>query len=363
MDNIKNYKCPACASTLIFNADTQNLFCESCGNEYTLESLAEIENTEAEKGKESYDWSSYTPRSFPESEAGALSSYSCPSCSAEITGDAALGATVCPYCGNATIIKKQFEGSLMPDYIIPFRVNKKEAMECFENAAAKAPFLPDEFKSKKKIEEMSGIYLPYWMFDASCDAHFTYSGRRVKCWSDANYNYTKTDYYKLIRGGGISFSGIPVDGSEKTDNTYTEALEPYDYNEAVEFNTAYLSGYLADKYDVSPEDGSIRANERIKNSTKSEFMATTSTFSGVTETSGSVNLYDTKTRYALLPCWMLNIKYEGTNYKYAINGQTGKVVGEYPVCKKKRNRFILKCYAVSLIITTAITLLGAYFMM
>ena len=352
MDNIKNYKCPACASTLVFDADTHNLLCESCKNEYTLESITEIENAEAEEGKESYDWSTYTPRNFPESESDTLSSYSCPSCSAEITGDSSPGATICPYCGNATIIKKQFEGSLMPDYIIPFRVNKKEAMECFENAAAKAPFLPDEFKSKKRIEEMSGIYLPFWMF-----------AQRVTAWSDSNYNYTKTDHFRLIRGGSISFSGIPVDGSKKTDNTYTEALEPYDYNDAVQFDTAFLAGFLADKYDVSPEDGSLRANERIKNSTEAEFLATTSHFSGVIKTGGGINLRDSKTRYALLPCWMLNIKYEGKNYKYAINGQTGKVVGEYPVCKKKRNRFILKCYAVSLLITSALTLLGAYFMM
>ena len=87
----------------------------------------------------------------------------------------------------------------------------------------------------------------------------------VTSWSDSNYNYTKTDHYRLFRSGSVGFANIPVDGSKKADDAYMEAVEPFCYDDAVEFNGAYLSGYMADKYDVSAEESIERANERVKN--------------------------------------------------------------------------------------------------
>ena len=197
---------------------------------------------------------------------------------------------------------------------------------------------------------MSGVYVPFWMFDCDCNADITYSGQRVFTWSDVNYYYTKTDYYRLIRKGDIGFINLPVDGSEKVDNVYTEALEPYDYTHAVEFDTAYLSGFLADKYDTSVEDCKIRANERIKNTTEAEFKKTTSGFSAVMQRTSAISSYNGKIRYALLPVWFLNFTYNGNLYKYAVNGQTGKTVGVFPICKKKRNRFFLKAFLITLVI-------------
>ena len=330
-------------SSCLFDAEKRNLHCGSCDSDFsveTMEQITEAENKASEKSR--YDWEKYEPRSFTEEESVNLSSYSCPSCGANITGDDTMGSTVCPYCGNSAIIKEQFSGNLMPDYIIPFKTDKKKAMEKFEEACGKAPFLPDEFKDKKRIEEMTGVYVPFWMFDCDCNAAINYSGKKYHFWSDSDYNYTKTDHYKLVRIGSVGFENIPVDGSEKADDDYMESIEPYDYSEAVEFNTAYLSGFLADKYDVSVEDSIERANKRVKNSTEAMFKETTYEFSDVITESSSVNFSEGKIRYALLPVWMLNLKYEGVNYKYAINGQTGKVVGVYPVCKKKKWLYFAK---------------------
>jgi len=229
----------------------------------------------AESGGESkYDWEHYEPRNYEDTNEINLANYSCPSCGAEITGDNTLGSTVCPYCGQATIVKSQFEGTLRPDYIIPFKIDKKAAMKAFEENFKKAPFLPDEFKNKKKIEEMAGVYVPFWMFDCDCDAAISYNAERVTSWSDSDYTYTKTDFYKLFRAGSVGFANIPVDGSKKADDAYMEAVEPFNYEDAVNFDSAYLSGYLADKYDVSVEDSIERANERVKNSTIEAFEDT-----------------------------------------------------------------------------------------
>lgn len=355
MDGVKNYKCPSCGAPLIFDGKSQNLHCESCGNNFSVETMEQLDGAESEASKQSkYDWESYEPRSFNGDENVDFSSYSCPSCGAEIVGDDTMGATVCPYCGNATIIKGQFEGTMRPDYLIPFRIDKKSAVKLFEEACKKAPFLPDEFKDKKKIEEMSGLYVPFWMFDCDCSASVTYDAKIIRTWSDSNYNYTRTDFYRLLRTGDIDFANIPVDASQKAEDNFMDAVEPFDYNDAVEFNSAYLSGYFADKYDVSVDDCIERANRRIKRSVEQAFERTVGGYVNVVPVSSSIRSSNGKIRYSLLPVWMLNIKYEGQMYKYAINGQTGKVVGDYPVCKRKRRKYFIIRYIISLIIAAIV---------
>lgn len=356
MDNLNSYKCPCCGAPLVFQGE--QLHCESCENNFPVETMQQMnEGMENAGGDSKYDWEHYEPRSFEDTSEINLANYSCPSCGAEITGDDTLGATVCPYCGQSTVVKGQFEGTLKPDYIIPFKIDKKAAMTAFEEDFKKAPFLPDAFKNKKKIEEMAGVYVPFWMFDCDCDAAITYRAERVTRWSDSNYNYTKTDYYKLFRAGSVGFANIPVDGSKKADDAYMEAVEPYNYEDAVDFNGAYLSGYLADKYDVSVEESIDRANERVKNSTIAAFDDTTGTYLAVHPEQARVNFSNGKVRYALLPVWMLNIKYGDKNYQFAINGQTGKVVGEYPVDNSKKWKYFWKIAVIGFVIAAIIAYL------
>ena len=353
METINSYKCPCCGAPLVFGGN--ELRCDSCDNTFPVETMQQMSEGMAEAGGESkYDWENYQPRSYEDTSEINLANYNCPSCGAQITGDDTLGSTVCPYCGQSTIVKGQFEGTLRPDYIIPFKVDKKAAMTAFEADFKNAPFLPDEFKSKKKIEEMAGVYVPCWMFDCDCDAYITYNAERVTRWSDSNYNYTKTDYFKLFRAGSVGFANIPVDGSKKADDAYMEAVEPYNYEDAVDFNGAYLSGYLADKYDVSAEESIERANERVKNSTIAAFNDTTGMFQAVIPEQSRVSFSNGKIRYSLLPVWMLNIKYLDKMYQFAINGQTGKVVGNYPVDEGKKKKFFWKvagiCYAAAAVV-------------
>jgi len=358
MDTIQNYKCPNCGAPLVFVGE--ELHCDSCDNSFSLDTVKQMEELDASVNTDSkYDWSSYEPRDFTDVSNINLANYSCPSCGAEVTGDDTMGATVCPYCGNSTIVKGQFEGGLRPDYIIPFKIDKKAAIKAFENDFKNAPFLPDTFKDKKKYTEMTGVYVPFWMFDCDCHASLTYDATRIHSWSDSNYRYTKTDHYKLLRSGSVGFANIPVDGSKKADDTYMEAVEPFDYSDAVNFDGAYLSGYLADKYDVTAEESIDRANERVTNSTVAAFNSTTQGFTSVIPDRKSVSFSDGKIRYSLLPVWMLNVKYLDKNYQFAINGQTGKVVGEYPVDKKKKWKYFGKVAGIAFAISAAI----AYFLL
>ena len=118
------------------------------------------------------------------------------------------------------------------------------------------------FRQQSHIEEIRGVYVPFWIFDASADATIRYKATRVRTWSDSKYNYTETSFYSLLREGGVAFTAIPVDGSKQLDDTLMQSIEPFDVSAAVEFQTAYLAGYLANRYDEKQDECIERANAR-----------------------------------------------------------------------------------------------------
>ena len=209
---------------------------------------------------------------WSEEEAKGMKTYSCPSCGAELICDATTAAISCPYCGNPTVIPGQFTGGLKPDLVIPFKVDKKAAVAALQSHYKGKILLPKVFKNENHIQEIKGVYVPMWLFDANADAKVRYKATRSRHWSDSNYDYTETSHYSVTRAGGIGFDNVPVDGSTKMDDTLMESIEPFRYEDAVDFQTAYLSGYLADRYDVNAESSIERANERIKKTTLSAIV-------------------------------------------------------------------------------------------
>ena len=120
-----------------------------------------------------------------------------------------------------------------------------------------------------------------------------------------------------------------------------ESLEPFYFKDAVDFQTAYLSGYLADKYDVAEEECVDRANLRIKQSTEQEFAGTVKGYSSVVAEDSNISFEHAEAKYALYPVWLLNTTWNGQKFVFAMNGQTGKFVGDLPMDKSLRNKYFL----------------------
>lgn len=347
MEEIKSYKCPCCGAPLDFSGEKQKLRCGSCGAELEADAVRGFaEADERVNGASKYDWDTYEPREFGSTETGGVSAYSCPSCGAEISGGPEMGASICPYCGNAAIVKRSFEGAYMPDYIIPFRIDKSSAMKRLKENAAKKLFIPKAFRDETRLREVTGMYVPFWMFDCDVEGEAAFRGVRTHVWSDSRYNYTRTDHYMLYRSGSAVFRNVPVDASQKAEDAYMDAIEPFDCTEAMDFDTAYLSGYLADKYDVSAEESISRANERIKRSFADMLRSTTAGYAAVSAGGERVEFSNGRIRYALMPVWWLNVKYRGRMYRFAMNGQTGKAVGDYPADRAKLAAFFGCAFAV-----------------
>ncbi len=331
MATLLEYKCPNCGGALSFDSDTQKMNCPYCDSELEVAALRELDEALKEPAEDRMEWESQPESQWEEGEQEQFCSYVCQSCGGELLCDENTAATSCPYCDNPVVLSGRLSGSLRPDLVIPFQLDKEAAKQALIKHISKKRLLPKVFKDENHIQEIKGIYVPFWLFDADARGDVRYRATRVRTWSDANYYYTKTSHYSVRRAGTLSFSGVPVDGSTKMADDLMESIEPFDLSKGVDFQTAYLAGYLADKYDISAEDSKPRANDRIKASTCQALADTVVGYTSVIPVSSAVQLEKGRVRYALYPVWILNTRYRDKHYQFAMNGQTGKFVGNLPI--------------------------------
>lgn len=331
MDTLLEYKCPSCGGALSFDSGLQKMKCPYCDTELEVETLKQLDDVLKNTPQDDMSWQTQPGSDWQEGEEDALASYVCQSCGGQIVTDVNTSATSCPYCGNPVVMTQQVSGTLRPDCIIPFKLDKEAAEAALKKHLQGKPLLPKAFKEENHIQEVKGVYVPFWLFDSCADGNARYHATRTRTWSTSRHIYTETTHYSVHRAGTLDFKAVPVDGSTKMANELMESLEPYDVSQAEQFQTAYLAGYYADKYDVSSRDSVQRANERIKTSTEQTLRQTVIGYSTVVPENCSVRLSNTAARYALYPVWLLNTRYRGENYHFAMNGQTGKLVGNLPV--------------------------------
>lgn len=342
---VMEYKCPCCNAGLQFAGGTQQLSCDYCGTSFDIEAVKAFNEAAATQNSDDFQWETEEKQEWSEEENAFMHSYTCPSCGGEILLDDTTAASFCPYCDNPTIMPTQVSGGLKPDAVIPFKKTKEDAQAAFLQLCKGKKLLPKFFTQEHRLDKITGMYVPFWLYD--CDGSFdgSFKATRIHCWSDAHYDYTRTDHYLLKRTASAHFEGIPMDGSSKMDDVYMEAIEPFDYSELVDFDTAYLSGYLADKYDVESDAGKKRVQERVENSINQKIQSSIVGYASCLPTSRNLQVKHGKVRYILLPVWMLNTRYKDKIYTFAMNGQTGKMIGTFPICPKRSLGWFLKIFA------------------
>lgn len=344
---LRDHKCPNCGASVKFDSGTQMMKCPYCGSEFATDYFAENLPQDNMSWDDSSETNEFT-------DADGMNVYVCDSCGGEIITDDTTSATACPYCDNPVVMKGRVSGILKPDYIIPFKLDKSAAMAGFKKHLSDKKLLPKVFKTENHIEEIKGVYVPFWLFDAQADAEVRYHGTKKRTWTTSDYIYTETSHFDIYRAGNLAFSRVPVDGSSKMADDLMESVEPYDHSEAVPFNTAFLSGYFADKYDVSKQDSIPRANLRIKQSTEDTFRDTVMGYSTLSTMGSSVRFSDSSASYALYPVWILNTVWKGERYTFAMNGQTGKFVGNLPCDKSAYRKWLFGIFGAGFAVLGAI---------
>lgn len=353
-DKITNYQCPACTGPLHFDPASGKLTCDYCGSVFAA---AEIEAMYAEQNAaaaaaaeaaEAHAAQTAENADAPEGawdiagagaewgdDAGSIRVYNCPSCGAELLCEETTAATSCPYCGNPSILPGQLSGAKKPDYVIPFKLDKDAAVAALKRHYARKPFLPKRFSENNHIQEIQGLYVPFWLFDADADADITYHATRSHSHTRGDYEITTTEHFRVRRAGSAAFRRIPVDGSSKMPDDHMDSIEPFDYSQMQPFSMSYLPGYLADKYDVSASDCAARADDRCRSSIRDIMRSDVHGYAMIVPEHTDIRLTKGAVKYALLPVWVLNTRWRDKDYLFAMNGQTGKLVGDLPISRGK----------------------------
>lgn len=374
---VTNYQCPACTGPLHYSAKSGKLACDYCGSSFDvaeIEALYAHKEAEAAAARQAADakaeaaqaakaeaaeaaaafggWDTSDLSRDWGAEADGLRVYSCPSCGAELICDQSTAATACPYCGNPAIVPGQFSGALRPDYILPFRLSKDDAVQALRAHYKGKPFLPRSFTSANHIEQIQGVYVPFWLFDGGAEGAASYRASNTNVYETGDYEITETRHYHVVRAGSLAFEKIPVDASSKMPDDHMDSIEPFDYAQLRPFSTAYLPGYLADKYDVTIDDSRDRADTRCRETLAQALRDTVTGYGACVTEREDIALRRGKVHYALLPVWMLSTKWRGQDFLFAMNGQTGKLVGDLPT---DRGRFWGMFAAIAAPLTVALT--------
>ena len=390
-----NYQCPACAGPLHFSGETGKLVCDHCESVFDvaqIEAAYAARQAEADESArqqavqvEAGEQSSFDAMAAPEGVATALTgqaladaaavsghavsgddavasflsraswnetereglrSFTCSSCGAAITCDATSAVSECPYCGNSAVVPGAFVDDARPDGVIPFKLDKDQAVSTLSDYYKGKKFLPKEFAQENRIEHVQGVYVPFWLFDGSVDGTGTYECRDVETWRSGDEEITRTRVFEARREGSMAFEGVPVDGSAKMPDGHMDAIEPFDFDEVKQFSVAYLPGYVAERYDEDAQACASRAEERMRHSFEHDLRETVTGYDQVDSGRVHATVEMEGSKQVLLPVWVLHTMWQGKDYLFAMNGQTGRFVGDLPVAKAKVAAWFLGIFAV-----------------
>ena len=310
-----------------FNPKTQKIKCPFCDSEFDVKDYVANHNSNS-TGVSAEE--AGTGNTTKDENDQPLYVYSCGSCGGEILATESLGSLKCPFCSNNIVVGEKFDGKFKPDYIIPFSWTREDAMKAYEGYVKSKKLLPKVFFDQNHIDELKGVYVPFWLYNSTVTYKGNFDGTKVRTWTDSNYRYTETSYYDIVRAGAEKFEWVPVDGSKEMPDDLMESLEPFDRSKMVPFNMGYLAGFLANKYNVTAEEDKARAMDRMRTSTTTDFRGTISGYSTLKTRSESIESSDESVKYALYPVYLLNTTWKDKNYLFAMNGQTGKFIGNLP---------------------------------
>ena len=332
-EKITVYQCPACTGPLKFDGTIGKLKCEYCGSTYTTQEIealykdknesaaaadaeaqAKADKAEQAARKEAAESGDAGAASGWGSDAAHMRAYNCTTCGAELLCDETTAATSCPYCGNPTVIPGKFAGVDRPDYVIPFKVDKKQAVNSFKEYYKGRLLLPRSFASDNHIEEIKGVYVPFWMFSGEIDGRAQYEAYKEDKRRVGDEEITRREHYDVFREGSMKFSKIPVDASTKMPDDLMDSIEPFDYKEMRPFGMEYMPGYMANKYDVSKEQSRKRADERAVSSFRTALRNSVKNYNGVDVRQQSEKINPEKAEYGMLPVWLLSSNWQGQTY-------------------------------------------------
>lgn len=339
---ILHYKCPNCGSDMSFDPKSGELTCSSCRLQMNIEQYQEQEKLAAEALDQVLD---------------ETREYQCNNCGAVLTTTADTVATNCSFCGAGVVLSDRVSGHLAPAKVIPFAITKEEAAQAFRKWCRNGLLTPKGFMTADRITSITGIYVPFWLYDLNSRVEVSAVCTRVRRYTRGEYVYTETDYFDVYRDINLDYVKVPVDASTKMNDELMDKLEPFPYAQLKAFKTPYLAGYLAEKYNYTDEELLPRAKEKISSYIESFIRSTITGYTSVSFKSKNINTKNVQSRYVLLPVWMVSYNYDRSEHMFAMNGQTGKVVGKPPISAGKVSAWFGGIAASTFVVLKALQLM------
>ena len=350
-NNQVNSKCPNCGSTLVYDPETRNLKCVSCSSVISIESLGRGKLDEEEQDY----FAMVNELRETKLEKKMVSSLNCDNCGASLMHDGNTTSTVCPFCGSSHIIEKNVEEEVIPIAgVVPFNMDKKECNKHFHNWIKGKFFAPSAFKNSRFELDLYPIYLPFWTFDMEC--YTEYRAERGDYYyvtvekEDINGNKRRERERRTrwsYRSGHChnSFDDIMVLGSTNQRNYYyINRVAKYDFNNMEKFNPQFLIGYQGEKISLPLEEGFMQAKQSVK--WKIENTIEHDVGGDEVRILHMHTMYDDVTfKQVLVPVYNGLYSYNGKQYHFVMNGQTGKFAGGAPVSAIKVTAFVLAILA------------------
>lgn len=330
-----SYKCSNCGGELVFDPAGQNYKCEYCGSTFSQEEFRGMERQAGRSG-ESAEAGGRAGRSEEGAEAEGAVVYHCPSCGAEIVTDSTTAASFCYYCHSPVVLSGRLTGRYLPDFVVPFSIDREQAEQKFLDFVHSKKFIPKAFFSRQQLEKFSGVYFPYWVYECRMDGRMRAQGTNLRIWRSGDLEYTETKYYRVLREGEVECQNISKNALQKANQTLAQGVLPFDMRWKKEFQMGYLSGFFAEKRDVEQESLREEITKEVKQYGRQMLRDTISGYSGVSVENCELRTLSEKWSYVLLPVWTMTCRgRNGKLYYFSMNGQNGAVYGELPVDYKK----------------------------
>lgn len=350
---VNSYKCPNCGGTLIFDPEKQDFRCDYCLSRFTKEVLDTLNPETKDKSEKEVNENS-------QANVSDASLFKCPSCGAQVVTDSTTAADYCFYCHNHVVLEGRLDGKYLPDKIIPFRVSKENALKIFKDTVAKKKFIKKDFFLENQIEKLAGVYYPYWVTDCDCDVTMNATAHKLRVWRVGSIEYTETSVYNICKEGTIHLDDLVKKALRSANSKLIEGVQPFEEAQAESFDMKYLLGFQAQMRDIEKEEISSQMQESVSPICEQILRSSCQNNSIIGKPNITCKIERENSDYELFPVWVMTYddKKQSQKHYFTINGQTGKVCGDFPVdCKK----LALLSGGISLAVF-AVMLIAGYFL-
>jgi predicted RNA-binding Zn-ribbon protein involved in translation (DUF1610 family) len=331
------FVCEACGAEQRYDAESKKLKCDFCG------ATREVPKGMGAVVEHDLEAAFQGATDLPTGLGGSGDKVShCKECGASVNFGSGKTATQCSFCGSSSIlIQEENRKLLRPESLVPFAVDKKNAGGSFSSWLSHLWFRPSDLKKLAQVQDLAGIYVPFWTYDAHVESSWT---------ADAGYYYYVTEEYDVEENGETvtrtreirhtrweeawgqradDYDDVLVCASKGLPPKLSDSLKTFDTGQLVPYTPGFLAGWMAEEYEVDLRNGFIVAQQKIDEEQKSRCSKDVP---GDTQRGLDVNSTYTNLTYkhVLLPIWLCAYRYRDKVYQFLVNGQTGEVKGLAP---------------------------------